>query len=78
MKANVRIIRIKDIKSIPIIPTSHSFIERAIGTTRREYLDEILYFNTHDLQTKLDAFKTYYNDTRVHSSFELKTPLLMA
>ena len=38
-QANLRILDIEEIKSIPGQPTSHSFIERVIGTTRRECLD---------------------------------------
>ncbi len=77
-KANLRIIGIKEIKSIPGVPTSHPFVERVIGTTRRECLDKILFFNELDLQSKLNAFQSYYNETRVHSSLEMKTPSIMA
>jgi len=77
-KANLRIVGIKEIKSIPGVPTSHPFVERVIGTTRRECLDKILFFNALDLQSKLNAFQSYYNETRVHSSLALKTPLAMA
>ena len=34
----------------------------------------MLFFNEDDLQRKLDIFKDYYNDTRAHSSLDLKTP----
>ncbi len=34
-KANLRVLDIKEIKSLPHTPTSHPFIERLIGTTRR-------------------------------------------
>lgn len=45
---------------------------------RKECFDKMLFFNESDLQNKLDAFKTYNNQTRVHSSLELKTPSEMA
>jgi len=38
-KANLRILEIGELKSVPGTPTSHPFIERVIGTTRRECLD---------------------------------------
>lgn len=38
-QANLRILDVEEIKSIPYTPTSHPFIERLIGTIRREYLD---------------------------------------
>jgi len=37
-------------------------------------LAKILFFNAFDLQNKLNAFQSYYNETRVHSSLGLKTP----
>ncbi len=58
----------------PGVPTSHPFIERLVGSIRREFLDHMLFFNEEDLQRKLDLFKDYYNNTRAHSSLEMKTP----
>ena len=73
-QANLRILDIEEIKSIPGKPVSHPFIERVIKTTRVEYLDHLLFFNATDLQNKLDQFQNYYNDTRAHSSLAMKTP----
>ena len=61
-------------KSVPGIPTSHPYIERLIGSARREGLNHILFLNEHDLQSKLNQFQEYSNDTRAHSSLEMKTP----
>ena len=36
---NLRVLDIEEIKSVPYVPTSHPFVERVIGTTRREFLD---------------------------------------
>ena len=36
--ANLRILEIDEIKAIPCTPRSHAFVERLIGTVRREYL----------------------------------------
>jgi hypothetical protein len=40
----LRILEIGELKSVPGTPTSHLFIERVIGTTRREYLDQLFFF----------------------------------
>ncbi len=77
-KANLRILEIEELKSVPCIPTSHPFIERVIGTIRRECLDQLIFFNKLDLERKLDHFQAYYNEDRVHSSLNLKTPKVMA
>jgi len=73
-RANLRVLDIDEIKSVFYVPLSHPFVERLIGTIRREYLDHILFWNQLDLQRKLDDFKVYYNERRVHSSLNGKTP----
>jgi len=52
-QANLRILDIEEIKSIPYAPTSHPFIERLIGTMRREFIDHILFFNAHGFNKKV-------------------------
>ena len=73
-QANLRILEIKQIKSIPYTPVSHPFVERLIGTIRREYLDRIFFWNTQGLERKLGGFLHYYNHTRVHQSLDGDTP----
>jgi hypothetical protein len=55
-------------------PRSHPFIERLIGTIRREYLDHTLFWNNVDLERKLADFQAYYNHHRTHSSLGGDTP----
>lgn len=63
-RANLRILGIEEIKSTPYVPISHPFIERLIGTIRREYFDHVMFWTATDLERKLDAFKDYYNGHR--------------
>ena len=62
------ILDVDEIKSVPYVPLSHPFVERLIGTVRREFLDHVLFWNNRDLTRKLETFKDYYNAHRVHSS----------
>jgi len=73
-QANLRILEIEPIKSVPYTPISHPFVERLIGTIRREFLDHTFFWNTVDLEKKLDVFGEYYNHSRVHASLEGDTP----
>jgi transposase InsO family protein len=73
-QANLRILDIHEIKSVPYIPLSHPFIERLIGTIRREYLNHALFWNARDLERKLEEFRQYYNAYRVHTSLDGDTP----
>ncbi len=52
--ANLRVLEIEQIKSVPYVPVSHPFIERLIGTIRREVLDQMFFWNALDLTRKLD------------------------
>jgi len=77
-QANLRIMDVEEIKSVPYTPASHPFIERLVGTIRREYLDRLFFWNSNDLQNKLDAFQRYYNSNRAHSSLDRKPPAVKA
>src|SRR5580700_6674845 len=55
-RANLRILEIEELKSVPFVPHSHPFIERLIGTLRREYLNQIFFWNGRDLPGTLDRF----------------------
>ena len=72
--ANLRILEVEEIKSIPYVPVSHPFVERLIGTIRREFLDHVLIWNAVDLGRKLEEFRIYYNENRVHQSLSGSTP----
>jgi transposase InsO family protein len=72
--ANLRILEVDEIKSIPCMPRSHAFVERLIGTVRREFLDRTLFWNQGDLERKLDNYRAYYNWHRCHTGLAGVTP----
>jgi transposase InsO family protein len=53
-------------------------VERLVGTMRREFLDQVLFWNAGDLERKLADFQAYYNAARSHASLEGHTPLTFA
>ena len=65
-QANLRILEVTEVKTVPYVPLSHPFVERLIGTVRRECLDHIPFWNARDLEKKLLQFEDYYNRDRVH------------
>ena len=73
-EANLRILEVTEIKTVPYVPLSHPFVERLIGTIRREYLDRILFWTTADLEAKLLDFQHYYNGYRTHAGLEGRLP----
>ncbi len=72
--ANLRVLDIQEIQSVPYAPVSHPFVERLIGTVRREILDQMFFWNAFDLTRKLEMFRRYYNEQRVHRSLGGTTP----
>jgi putative transposase len=73
-KANMRILDIVQVKTVPYVSLSHPFIERLVGTIRHELLDQIPFWTAGDLERKLEQFKNYYNRERVHASLDGTTP----
>jgi transposase InsO family protein len=76
--ANLRILEIDEIKTVPHVPLSHPFVERLFGTMQREFLDHVLFWNARDLERKLADFQAYYNAARSHASLDGHTPLAFA
>jgi putative transposase len=73
-KANLRVLEVEEIKTVPYAPLSHPFVERLIGTIRRELLDRTLFWTTADLESKLLDFKHYFNGHRAHAGLQGRTP----
>src|SRR6202035_5287569 len=57
---NLRILDVKETKTVPYVPLSHPFVERLIGTIRRGCLDRTLFWTAADLELKLVEFQRYH------------------
>ena len=66
-QASLRVLEVTEIKTVPYVPLSHPFVERLIGTLRRECLDRTLFWTTTDLEAKLLDFQHHYNEHRTHA-----------
>jgi putative transposase len=73
-QANLRILGVEAVQTVPLVPCSHPFVERLIGSLRREYLDHLFYWNAGDLERKLELFRSYFNATRTHQGLGGDTP----
>ena len=73
-QANLRVLEIQEVKTVPYVPLSHPFVERLIGTIRREYVDHTLFWTATDLENKLRLFQGYFNWQRVHSGLRGRLP----
>lgn len=71
-------LEIKTLKSQPGKPWTHPFVERLIGSCRREFTDHVFFFNEVDLKRKLENYQAYFNDGRVHYGLFGKVPMQKA
>jgi putative transposase len=65
---------IEEVLSAPRCPWQRAYIERVIGSIRRECLDHMIVFNEASLYRHVKAFVSYYHDTRTHLSLAKDTP----
>jgi hypothetical protein len=52
----------------------HPFVERLIGTIRRECLDRTLFWTGADLERKLFEFQRYDNEDHAHAGLAGRPP----
>ena len=66
---------IEEVLSAPRSPWQRAYIERVIGSIRRECIDHLIVFNEASLYRHLKSFVGYYHETRTHLSLEKDTPI---
>jgi transposase InsO family protein len=64
----VRMMGIKEVVTAPRSPWQNPYVERLIGSIRRECLDHIIIFNEHHLRGVLSKYFQYHHTTRTHLS----------
>jgi len=65
---------IKEVLSAPRSPWQRAYVERIIGTIRRECLDHLIVFGGRDLRHRLRLFTAYYHRTRTHLALGKDAP----
>jgi transposase InsO family protein len=74
----VQAMGIRDRPISPRSPWQNPYVERAIGTLRRECLDHVLIFDERHLRRILTLYSLYYNETRTHLGLAKDAPLRRA
>jgi putative transposase len=69
---------IRTIRTPVRAPRANAFIERSIGTVRRECLDRILIVDRRHLDRVLPAYIRHYNEHRPHRSLHQRAPIHQA
>src|SRR5438128_2964026 len=76
--SRVRAMGIRDRPISPRSPWQNAFVERLIGTLRRDCLDHVLIFGERHLRRVLTLYSVYYNETRTHLGLGKDAPLRRA
>jgi transposase InsO family protein len=66
---------IRDKPIAPGSPWQNGYVERLIGTIRRECLDHLIVFGEAHLRRTLVKYAAYYNASRIHRSLNKDAPL---
>ena len=62
------------VRTAPRSPWQNPYVERVIGSIRRECLDHVIVFNERHLRRVLRAYVTYYEHSRTHLALGKDTP----
>jgi putative transposase len=73
-RKQLEVMDIEEVLSAPRSPWQRAYIERLIGSIRRECLDHMIVFNEESLRHLLRAYVHYYHSTRLHLSLERDAP----
>jgi transposase InsO family protein len=72
--SRVHSLGIREVKTVPRSPWQNPYVERLIGTLRRECLDHVVVLNEAHLRRLLRDYLTYYHRVRTHLSLEKDSP----
>jgi putative transposase len=70
----VKAMGIKQVLSAPRSPWQRAYVERVIGSIRRECLDHMIVFSERPLRRTLTAYCAYYHHWRTHLSLSKDAP----
>ena len=73
-REGVKAMGMKEVLSAPRSPWQRAYVERVIGTIRRECLDHVIVFNEASLHRHVKSFLAYYHESRTHLSLEKDSP----
>ena len=67
--------QIREVRIAPRAPWQNPFVERVIGSIRRECLDHVLVLNERHRRRLFGAYVAYLNRSRPHQALENNHPI---
>ncbi len=68
-------IGVEEVLTAPRSPWQNPFVERAIGSLRRECLAHVIVWNERSLRRYLQQYLTYYHEWRTHLALDKDAPV---
>jgi putative transposase len=75
LAATAKPMGIDELLTAPHAPWQNAFVERFIGSARRECLDHMIVFNEAGLQRLMKLYCAYYERSRTHLSLDKDAPI---
>jgi hypothetical protein len=69
-RKQVAVVTINEVLSAPRSPWQRAYVERLIGSIRRECLDHVIVFGEETLHRTLRSYFSYYHRSRLHLSLD--------
>jgi transposase InsO family protein len=73
-RSRVEGMSIEEIRIAPRSPWQNCYVERVIGSIRRECLNHVIVFNDNHLRRLLKDYLRYYHESRTHLSLNKDAP----
>jgi putative transposase len=73
-RGRVQAMGIEEVITAPRSPWQNPYVERLIGSIRRECLDHVVIFNERHLRRVLSSYLDYYHRSRTHLALEKDCP----
>jgi len=75
LQTTAKAMRIKEVLTAPRSPWQNPFVERFIGSVRRECLDHVIVFNEAGLVRLMTLYRAFYEQSRTHLSLDKDAPI---
>ena len=69
-RTRVKSLGIEEVITAPRSPWQNPYVERIIGSIRRECLNHVIIFNERHLRQMLRSYARYYHEARTHLSLD--------
>ncbi len=73
-RSRVHSLGIEEVRIAPRSPWQNPYVERLIGSIRRECLDHVIVMNQRHLKRVLTSYFEHYHRWRVHRSLDMDSP----